>query len=409
MSKPGTHQPRRPPGTPAGGQFAPTSRPDATGIELIDDDLVEAAAPLEGAGEASATADATAQRLGALERFTNYGPEYNRSVATSLSDYRHFDRLGEADTAEHCLLLAEAQAGLRPWDEFARLDPFERIAKERRAAEAQAAAEVLRLTVEELPVARLRPGDLVWHYGSFYEVTDEPSGAISAGQQVTRVSVQRLGNPDARGGTSAAGVSGLGNPIRHLDYVEGDTVMGWHYRGDDATPDAPVDAAPDAPVDAAATLSPEALVMAGEEAKALDQPVDTTGATTKRSPRVSAKEAIARIFPDGEPQQRRRGHKLLPQELVERIPELYETDGTPLEDKVIHAHYFIGAADWHIAELDRETGEMFGRCNLGLGYPEWGYVRIQDLAELKGQFGLPVERELDFEPKTARDLGLVKE
>ncbi len=32
-------QPRRPAGTPVGGQFAPTSRPEASGIELVDDDL----------------------------------------------------------------------------------------------------------------------------------------------------------------------------------------------------------------------------------------------------------------------------------------------------------------------------------------------------------------------------------
>ena len=30
-------QPRRPAGTPIGGQFAPTNRPEATGIELVDD------------------------------------------------------------------------------------------------------------------------------------------------------------------------------------------------------------------------------------------------------------------------------------------------------------------------------------------------------------------------------------
>ena len=70
--------------------------------------------------------------------------------------------------------------------------------------------------------------------------------------------------------------------------------------------------------------------------------------------------------------------------------------------------YFSAGADWYVCELDRETGEMFGHCDLGLGFPEWGYVRIQDLAELRGQFGLPVERELDFMPKTARELGLVK-
>ena len=37
-------QARRPAGTPVGGQFAPTSRPEASGIELVDDDLARDAA-----------------------------------------------------------------------------------------------------------------------------------------------------------------------------------------------------------------------------------------------------------------------------------------------------------------------------------------------------------------------------
>lgn len=34
-------QSRRPAGTPVGGQFAPTYRPEATGIDLVDDDCFE--------------------------------------------------------------------------------------------------------------------------------------------------------------------------------------------------------------------------------------------------------------------------------------------------------------------------------------------------------------------------------
>ena len=37
------HQSRRPAGTPVGGQFAPTHRPDAVGLELADDDFFELA------------------------------------------------------------------------------------------------------------------------------------------------------------------------------------------------------------------------------------------------------------------------------------------------------------------------------------------------------------------------------
>ena len=403
MSSNRRSQPRRPAGTPVGGQFAPTNRPEANGIELVDED---GAVSYDSYSDAEVAAGIE-ERLVALERFTTYGPEYNRSVATSLSDYHHFHRLGETDAAEHYLLLAETQAGLYTWDEFAALDPFERITKERREAEARIAADVFHLSIEELSVADLHPGDLLWHDGSFFEVVDKPFGAVSAGQPVTRVSVQRLDNPVMRSGSE------VGNPVRHLDYLEGDTVMGRRHddEANSATSHRIEDG--DAGVSAAATRSPEAPIEAAEEARALaetiDGPSDEAPAVRERPSRPSAKEAIARIFPYGEPQRGRRRHKLLPQELVEQIPGLYETEETSLADKVVYAHYFTTSADWYIVEFDRETGEMFGRCDLGLGYPEWGYVRIQDLADITDRFGLPVERDLSFRPTTARELGLTKE
>jgi len=30
--------------------------------------------------------------------------------------------------------------------------------------------------------------------------------------------------------------------------------------------------------------------------------------------------------------------------------------------------------------------------------PEWGYFRLSELARVRGQFNLPVERDLSFEP-----------
>ena len=403
-------QARRPAGTPTGGQFAPMNRPEATGIELNDDDLVEAVVPAEhstvmpaqGPAPSQVPAKSTEQRIAALDRYTHYGPEYDRNVATSLGDHHHFARLGEVDNAEHYLLLAETQAGLHTWDEHEELDPFRRIARERQAAEVARAAEALRLTVEEMPVASIRPGDLVWFLGSFYEVTDDPEDAVAAGRAVKRIPVQ------------CYGAQGSSDPIRQLDIPADKAVMGWPYRGEGAREDADDHGGGSgdglqASVDAAATLSQAALLDAAEDARQLTEPVDTTGAAPGPPARPSAKEVIARIFPNGEPNRGVRRHKLLTEELVKQIPGLYDSEETPVEDKLIFAHYFTASADWHIAELDRETGEMFGRCDLGLGFPEWGYVSIQDLAELKGQLGLPVERDLDFKPRTARELGLAKE
>lgn len=52
---------------------------------------------------------------------------------------------------------------------------------------------------------------------------------------------------------------------------------------------------------------------------------------------------------------------------------------------------------WLLSELDPEDPDIaFGLCDLGLGFPELGYVRISEIARLRGNFGLPVERDRSF-------------
>jgi hypothetical protein len=57
-------------------------------------------------------------------------------------------------------------------------------------------------------------------------------------------------------------------------------------------------------------------------------------------------------------------------------------------------------ATWLLTELDPQDGDTaFGLCDLGLGSPELGYMRLSDLANLRGPLQLPVERDLYFKPK----------
>jgi hypothetical protein len=55
------------------------------------------------------------------------------------------------------------------------------------------------------------------------------------------------------------------------------------------------------------------------------------------------------------------------------------------------------AATWLISEVDPDDPDrLFGLCDLGLGYPELGYVSLAELSELRGPLDLPVERDLHF-------------
>ena len=52
---------------------------------------------------------------------------------------------------------------------------------------------------------------------------------------------------------------------------------------------------------------------------------------------------------------------------------------------------------WLLSELDPEDPDIaFGLCDLGMGCPELGSVRLSELEAVRGAFGLPVERDLHF-------------
>ena len=57
-------------------------------------------------------------------------------------------------------------------------------------------------------------------------------------------------------------------------------------------------------------------------------------------------------------------------------------------------------ATWLLTEMDSDDHDhVFGLCDLGLGYPELGWVSLAELATVRGRLGLPVERDLHFTPQ----------
>lgn len=57
-------------------------------------------------------------------------------------------------------------------------------------------------------------------------------------------------------------------------------------------------------------------------------------------------------------------------------------------------------ATWLLTEIEPEDEDIaFGLCDLGLGFPELGSVRISELEAVRGKLGLPAERDLGFHAK----------
>jgi hypothetical protein len=66
---------------------------------------------------------------------------------------------------------------------------------------------------------------------------------------------------------------------------------------------------------------------------------------------------------------------------------------------VIKLFTLDASAAWFLTELDPEDPDIaFGLCDLGLGFPELGSVRISELLSVGGKLGLQVERDSSFKP-----------
>lgn len=77
-----------------------------------------------------------------------------------------------------------------------------------------------------------------------------------------------------------------------------------------------------------------------------------------------------------------------------------ERDGANVEAKPVVKFFTPDAqATWLITEVDPDDPDrLFGLCDLGLGFPELGYVSLHELQTIRGRFGLHVERDQWFTP-----------
>lgn len=59
-----------------------------------------------------------------------------------------------------------------------------------------------------------------------------------------------------------------------------------------------------------------------------------------------------------------------------------------------------GASTWLLVEIEPDFETIaWGLCDLGMGFPEFGTVSLEELAEHRGRFGIGIERDLNFEAR----------
>lgn len=88
--------------------------------------------------------------------------------------------------------------------------------------------------------------------------------------------------------------------------------------------------------------------------------------------------------------------QLLTQELINRLPKIgaNETQGV---NALALVKFFTpdGPGTWYVSEFDG-VDLCFGLAVIHV--PEFGYFSLRELQQVKGMFGLPVERDFYFEP-----------
>ena len=90
-------------------------------------------------------------------------------------------------------------------------------------------------------------------------------------------------------------------------------------------------------------------------------------------------------------------YDLIPESLVKSIPRLYATE--KVSDPLAQVKFFTPDSSWtwFVQEYDPDERRCFGLV-IGLE-TELGYFGLEELEEVRGPMGLPIERDLHFQPK----------
>ncbi len=106
-----------------------------------------------------------------------------------------------------------------------------------------------------------------------------------------------------------------------------------------------------------------------------------------------------------EPHQGLRRHKMMTEEIRKRLPKLYETENTPIEEKMAQVKYFspYNGWRWYAVEFDGED-TFFGLVE---GFEvEWGYFSLSEIMSvaLAGNTLPAVERDISFQPTSMKEI-----
>ena len=87
--------------------------------------------------------------------------------------------------------------------------------------------------------------------------------------------------------------------------------------------------------------------------------------------------------------------ELIPQEIKNKIPKLYETEEQ--NDPIAYVKLFLDGWTWYITELSIDNNICFGYV-ISPFESELGYFSLNEIKSIRGSLGLSVERDISFKP-----------
>ncbi len=94
--------------------------------------------------------------------------------------------------------------------------------------------------------------------------------------------------------------------------------------------------------------------------------------------------------------------ELLTKSIRETLPKLYANEEIGLEARAV-VKYFTPDSNWTFYASEFDGNDIFFGLVIGFE-PEYGYFSLSELREARGPLGLPIERDLHFEPQTLKEL-----
>jgi hypothetical protein len=97
--------------------------------------------------------------------------------------------------------------------------------------------------------------------------------------------------------------------------------------------------------------------------------------------------------------------RFLTQEEFDKIPDIYAQDG-----KGLNATAFVklftpdSSFTWYITEIDKnDKVSCFGLVHNGCEF-ELGYFNLEELFQIRGGLGLPIEKDISFTESTLEEI-----